>query len=101
MSTATHVLWQSILRTIIPVAVGGILGWFASAGIEADPELESALVAAFTAAGTAIYYVIARVLEVHVSPKFGWLLGLAKSPDGYSEGQPPEDNYEPRHRADV
>ena len=65
---------------------------------EADPELESALVAAFTAAGTAIYYVIARVLEVHVSPKFGWLLGLAKSPDGYSEGQPPEDNYDPRHR---
>ena len=101
MSTATHVLWQSILRTIIPVAVGGILGWFASAGIEADPELGSALVAAFTAAGTAIYYVIARVLEVHVSPKFGWLLGLAKSPDGYSEGQPPEGNYEPRHRADV
>ena len=48
MSTATHVLWQSILRTIIPVAVGGILGWFASAGIEPDPELESALVAAFT-----------------------------------------------------
>ena len=101
MSTATHVLWQSILRTIIPVAVGGILGWLASAGIEADPELGSALVAAFTAAGTAIYYVIARVLEVHVSPKFGWLLGLAKSPDGYSEGQPPEDNYAPRHRADV
>ena len=89
MNTATHVLWQSILRTIIPVAVGGILGWFASAGIEADPELESALGAAFTAAGTAIYYVIARVLEVHVSPKFGWLLGLAKSPDGYSEGPPP------------
>ena len=25
MNTATHVLWQSILRTIIPVAVGGIL----------------------------------------------------------------------------
>ena len=104
MNTATHVLWQSILRTVIPVAVGGILGWLASAGIEADPELESALVAAFTAAGTAIYYVAARVLEVHVSPKFGWLLGLAKSPDGYSEGAPPigqaddEDKHDPRHR---
>ena len=103
-NAVSHTLVQSIIRTFTPVAVGGILGWLASAGIEADPELESALGAAFTAAGTAIYYVIARVLEVHVSPKFGWLLGLAKSPDGYSEGAPPvgqaddEDNYEPRHR---
>ena len=91
MQTTGHVLWQSILRTLVPVAVGGVLGWLASAGIAADPQLEAALAAALTAAGTAAYYVVVRLLEVHVSERFGWLLGSTQSPDGYSVGAPPVD----------
>ena len=89
MQTTGHVLWQSILRTLVPVAVGAVIGWLASAGITADPQLEAALGATLTAAGTAAYYVVARLLEVHVSPHFGWLLGSTQSPDGYSVGAPP------------
>ena len=89
MQTTGHVLWQSILRTLVPVAVGAVIGWLASAGITADPQLEAALGAALTAVGTAAYYVVVRVLEVHVSPHFGWLLGSTQSPDGYSVGAPP------------
>ena len=89
MQTTGHVLWQSILRTLVPVAVGAVIGWLASAGITADPQLETALGAALTAVGTAAYYVVVRVLEVHVSPHFGWLLGSTQSPDGYSVGAPP------------
>ena len=90
MQTTGHVLWQSILRTLVPVAVGAVIGWLASAGITADPQLEAALGAALTAVGTAAYYVVARLLEVHVSPHFGWLLGSTQSPDGYSVGAPPK-----------
>ena len=91
MQTTGHVLWQSILRTLVPVAVGAVIGWLASAGITADPQLETALAATLTAAGTAAYYIVVRVLEVHVSPHFGWLLGSTQSPDGYSVGTPPVD----------
>ena len=100
MQTTGHVLWQSILRTLVPVAVGAVIGWLASAGITADPQLEAALGAALTAAGTAAYYVVARLLEVHVSPHFGWLLGSTQSPDGYSVGtapsEPADDAYAPQ-----
>ena len=89
MSPTGNVLFQSILRTLVPIIVGAVLGWFASAGIEVDPEFESALTVTLTAAGTALYYIAFRVLEVYVSPKFGLLLGSKKSPDGYSEGAPP------------
>ena len=89
MQTTGHVLWQSILRTLVPVAVGAVIGWLASAGITVDPQLEAALGATLTAVGTAAYYVVARLLEVHVSPHFGWLLGSTQSPDGYSVGAPP------------
>ena len=89
MQTTGHVLWQSILRTLVPVAVGAVIGWLASAGITADPQLEAALAAALTAVGTAAYYVVARLLEVYLHPRFGWLLGSTQSPDGYSVGAPP------------
>ena len=100
MQTTGHVLWQSILRTLVPVAAGAVIGWLASAGITADPQLEAALGAALTAVGTAAYYVVVRLLEVHVSPHFGWLLGSTQSPDGYSVGAPPagqaDDDGDPK-----
>lgn len=73
-------IWDSLVRTFVPLIVGTVLGWFASAGITVDPAFEPSLVAGLTAAFGAIYYALVRVLEVYVSPKFGWLLGLAKAP---------------------
>lgn len=90
MQTTGHVLWQSILRTLVPVAVGAVIGWLASAGITVDPEFQTALDLTLMGLGTSAYYVVARLLEVHVSPRFGWLLGSTQSPDGYSAGAPPK-----------
>ncbi|MDL5351112.1 hypothetical protein [Microbacterium sp. zg-YB36] len=73
-------IWDSLVRTLIPIAVGAVLGGFTAAGIPVDPAFEPSLIAGLTAASSAVYYAIVRLLEVYVSPKFGWLLGLAKAP---------------------
>ena len=76
-------LWDSIVRTLVPVIVGSVLAWVARIGLELDPEFELALTAVLTALFTAVYYIGARLLETHVTPKLGWLLGSAKQPDYY------------------
>jgi hypothetical protein len=88
LSSAAAVLYASVVRTVVPLLVGVVLTWAAAAGIEVDDKLEAALGAVLTALFGTLWYVAARVLEVYVSPRFGWLLGLAKSPDTYSTDQP-------------
>lgn len=83
--TAGTVLWASIVRTVVPIIVGAVIGWLVSGGIEPDPEFEAALTSALTALFGAIYYVGARILETHVTPKLGWLLGYAKQPVDYKK----------------
>lgn len=73
-------LFDSIVRTFVPIIVGAVVGWFVTAGITLDPEFETALTLVVGAAFSGIYYVAVRVFETYVSPKFGWLLGLAKEP---------------------
>ena len=58
MQTTGHVLWQSILRTLVPVAVGAVIGWLASAGITVDPEFQTAL--DLTLMGLGAIYLIAK-----------------------------------------
>jgi hypothetical protein len=50
-----------------------------------DAEFEAAITGVLTAGFSAVYYVAVRLLEQYVTPKLGWLLGLAKSPDSYSK----------------
>lgn len=78
-------LWASITRTIVPIIVGFVLAQAARVGLTVDGEFETLLDGSLTAVFTGLYYVVVRFLEVYVTPKFGWLLGLAKSPDSYSE----------------
>ena len=85
MKDKAQLVWLSIVRTYVPLIVGGVLGWFASQGITVDPELEDALTGLLSLGGAGIYYVIVRLLEVYVTPKLGWLLGTRKSPDSYSK----------------
>lgn len=64
-------------RTAVPLIVGTLAGWLAHAGIGIDSaELTAWLSSAFAAA----YYALFHALEVHVSPRWGWLLGLARPP---------------------
>lgn len=73
---------NSIIRTIVPVVAGQLLGWLAVIGIvDASGELESSLVSLVTIIITGAYYGLVRLLESKVSPKFGWLLGLATEPE--------------------
>lgn len=73
-------LFDSLVRTFTPIIVGAVLGWFATSGIALDPEFEAALTLVVGAAFAGLYYLAVRLFELYVSPKFGWLLGLAKPP---------------------
>lgn len=88
MSEAFLALWASIVRTIVPIIVGAVLGFFASANVQVDSEFEKLLTAVLTLVFTTAYYVAVRLFETYISPKLGWLIGYAKSPDSYSIGKP-------------
>lgn len=92
MKAAVFAFWASVVRTVVPWLVGTVAGWVSALGLTADKELEPTLTAALTLGLSlgfaAVYYVGARLLELYVTPRFGWLLGLAKRPV-----------YEPRHVA--
>lgn len=74
-------LLDSIVRTVVPVIVGAALAWVARLGIPVDPEFEGALAGVLTAVFTGLYYIAVRLLETHVTPRLGWLLGLPKQPN--------------------
>lgn len=73
-------VWDSVVRTVVPLIVGFALSLWASAGVDPDPEFATALTGALTVAFGALYHVAVRLFEQYVSPRFGWLLGLAKQP---------------------
>lgn len=88
MTETASALWASIVRTIVPLIVGGVLSLAVAINVPLDPEFETLLAALLTALLTALYYVAVRLFETYISPKLGWLLGYAKSPDSYSEDTP-------------
>lgn len=88
MSEAFAAFWASIARTFVPIAVGAVLSGLASANIVVDPEFEATLGTLLAAGFSAGYYLAVRLLETYVTPKFGWLLGLAKAPAVYSPVAP-------------
>lgn len=74
-------LTTSLVRTLIPIAVGAL----SSLGLGAEDENVSVILAAVIAFG---FYAVVRFLEVYAGPKWGYILGVAKSP-GYSPADPP------------
>lgn len=93
-------LFDSLVRTFTPIIVGAVIGWFVTAGITLDPEFESALTLVVGAAFAGIYYLAVRLFELYVSPKFGWLLGLAKQPDYFKRVKVTEDGQTFQVRAE-
>lgn len=91
----------SLIRTIVPVAAGAVISWFALINLHIDAEGQTALASLLTAVLTGGYYLVVRLIEQKV-PQAGWLLGLAKSPDSYSKdtisGEVVDDPG-PQHRA--
>jgi hypothetical protein len=78
----------AVIRTVVPAAVGAFISWLFGIGIQVDSEGENAINKALTVLLIAAYYALATLLERRVSPSFGWLLGMAKTP-AYSHHSPP------------
>ena len=68
------------LRTIVPLVVGLVVTGLVALNIEVDEDLTESINALAASLTTAVYYIVAAWLERNVSPKFGWLLGVAKTP---------------------
>lgn len=70
----------SLIRTYTPTAVGALLAWLATLGVELDGAASTALVTGLTALFIAVYYTLARLVEQR-KPKAGAvLLGSSKQP---------------------
>jgi hypothetical protein len=78
----------SIIRTYVPIIVGGLVSWLLTAGIQLSADTQTGLIVALTGLITAAYYAGVRALETRF-PAVGVLLGVAKSPDSYSKGSEP------------
>ena len=88
MSQAFSALWASIVRTFVPLVVGFFLQLAVTLNIPLDPEFENLLAGVLTLVFTTAYYIAVRLFETYISPKLGWLLGYAKSPDNYTADSP-------------
>lgn len=67
----------SAVRVLVPLVVGIVVTQFARIGLSIDNATATAIV---TPAVAWLYYVVARVLETHVSTSWGRLLGMAAQP---------------------
>jgi hypothetical protein len=80
-------MFASVLRTIVPVVVGVLLGWAAKVGLDLPSGAVTEIV---TVVLTGVYYLAARTLE-QTWPIVGrWLLAL-----GLPVGQPSYDKRAP------
>ena len=80
----------SVVRTLVPVVVGSVLAGLASVGFDLPEGLVTEVVATVI---ITLYYAAVRMLEEHVSPAWGWLLGVAKVPKYDERG--PGTGYDP------
>ena len=69
----------SLIRTIVPLVVAAVVSQLAKRGIDAGPWQEF-IAQAVGALVAAAYYGAVRLLEIHVKPRLGILLGSAKAP---------------------
>jgi hypothetical protein len=77
VSAVVASIGSSVVRTVVPVIVGTLLGWAARIQFDLDVGL---ITEAVTVIVTTLYYVVVRLLETRVAPAWGYLLGIAKVP---------------------
>lgn len=80
----------SVVRTVVPLIVGLIITYATKAGFDIS---EAVVQDAVYAGVVTLYYVLVRLAETHLSPKWGWLLGQAKVPTYSPLG--PSNSYDP------
>ena len=82
-----NALAVSLFRTYVPLVVGAIVALAAMIGLDLDSE---GVLAAVALVGSGVYYTVVRWLEERVSPKIGYLLGIAEKPVYVRELPPAE-----------
>ena len=80
-----------MVRTGVPLVVGVGVSFAAAKGIHISPETEAQVVVLIGAVAASIYHWVVHLLEEHW-PRFGWLLGIARSPDYHQHDW--DANYE-------
>lgn len=69
----------SLKRTYVPIAVGALISWLSTRGLEVSDETATALVVTMTGFWQAAYYTTARLVETRY-PQLGFLLGSKQQP---------------------
>lgn len=69
----------SLIRTAVPMLVGGITSWLAAKGVHLNDDGQGLVRMVLEGTFGMFYYLVVRALE-HVNYRFGWLLGYAKMP---------------------
>lgn len=72
-------LATSLIRTLVPMIVGGFVAWMTARGHAVNAQDEATLATVLTAAFSWLYYLIARLLESK-NPNAGYLLGVPRQP---------------------
>lgn len=101
----------SIIRTLVPIAVGQIVAYAGTIGLDIPANVEDALTVILGFIVATLYYLAVRFLEQRF-PKLGALIGWAATPDGYTPAKereleklaaaevddtPVPDDYRPKH----
>ena len=73
---------RSLIRTWAPMAIGAVVAYLATLGIDLDADTQTGLIVALTGVLQAVYYAVARAIEPHLPD---WvtrvLLGSATAPE--------------------
>ncbi|REE61455.1 hypothetical protein BX257_4033 [Streptomyces sp. 3212.3] len=67
----------SLVRTVASLLAGWLIAHAVAVGVDIDG---TTVVATLTAGFATAYYLVFRWAELHISPRFGWLLGIAAPP---------------------
>ena len=85
----------SIVRTLVPVAVGQLAAYLATIGVILPEDVMAAVTVVLGFAFTTVYYIVVRWLEQKF-PKIGMLLGWAAVPTSYTPARDRQD-ISPKH----
>jgi hypothetical protein len=72
--TLTNLVF-SFIRTIVPAFVTMVMGWLSDNFGVVDQATRDNITTLVYGVAFALYYLIVRLLETYVSPKFSWFLG--------------------------
>ena len=85
----------SIVRTLVPVAVGQLAAYLATIGVILPEDVMAAVTVVLGFAFTTVYYIVVRWLEQKF-PKIGVLLGWSAVPTSYTPAKDRQD-ISPKH----